>query len=292
MNLHSDPLVTDDCDGQSIFLAQITAIESVIAYVCRRQHLAKADADEFGSHVKLKLIEDNYAVLRKFQGRSSVATYLAVVIQRLFLDYRISAWGKWRPSAEAKRTGPVGVLLEQLLTRDGFSFEQAYEILKTNHRVTLARSELEDLVGRLPVRLRRRFERDELAAVMPSNDTPVDEMLATKGQGSAALRLSGGLQSLIGELDLRDQLVLAMRFKDGRTVAEIAATLRLDQKELYRHMDRLLRRLRVGLEAKGFEAGEVIGMLEGHDVSIDWQRGRVRKAISRQSLPTGVPECL
>src|SRR5262249_28897252 len=159
-------------------------------------------------------------------GRSSIATYLAVVVQRLFLDYRISAWGKWRPSAEAKRAGPVGVLLEQLLARDGFSFEQAYEILKTNHRVTVARSELEGLVGQLPVRLRRRFEGDELAAVVPSNDPPVDDVLATKGQGLAAILLASSLQSLIRELEPRDQLVLTMRFKDGRTVAEIAATLR------------------------------------------------------------------
>jgi hypothetical protein len=96
---------------------------------------------------------------------------------------------------------------------------------------------------------------------------------------------------LISELELRDQLVLTMRFKDGRSVAEIAATLRLQQKELYRQIDRLLRRLRAGLEAQGFEAGEVIGMLEGQDVGIDWRHGWVKRSISRPSLPNGVPEC-
>jgi len=45
------------------------------------------------------------ALLAKFEGRSSLRTFLTVVIQRLFLDHRISAWGKWRPSAEARRGG-------------------------------------------------------------------------------------------------------------------------------------------------------------------------------------------
>jgi RNA polymerase sigma factor for flagellar operon FliA len=40
------------------------------------------EADDFASHPKLKLIEDDYAILRKFQGRSSLRTYLTVVIER------------------------------------------------------------------------------------------------------------------------------------------------------------------------------------------------------------------
>ncbi len=56
------------------------------------------------------------------------------VVQRLFLDHRNRQWGKWRPSAEAKRRGPLAILLERLVVRDGWTFEQAVETLRTNHR--------------------------------------------------------------------------------------------------------------------------------------------------------------
>ena len=137
---------------EALFVSQLGLVERVVGFVCARHHLSPADADDFGSHARLKLIEDGYAILRKFEGRSSLRTYHTVVIERLFLDYRISAWGKWRPSAEARRCGAAGVLLEQLLVRDGYSLDEACEVMKTNHAVTMPRSGLEELAGRLPVR--------------------------------------------------------------------------------------------------------------------------------------------
>ena len=40
-------------------------------------------------------------------------------------EARIAEWGKWRPSAVAKRLGPTAVLLDRLLTRDGRPFDDA-----------------------------------------------------------------------------------------------------------------------------------------------------------------------
>src|SRR5207249_8611208 len=122
-------------DREAQFLSQLDLIESVIAFVCARQHLASADPDDFSSFVKLKFVENDYALLAKFEGRSSLRTFLTVVIQRLFLDHRISAWGKWRPSAEARRSGATAILLEQLMIRDGYRLEEACEMMRTNHGV-------------------------------------------------------------------------------------------------------------------------------------------------------------
>jgi DNA-directed RNA polymerase specialized sigma24 family protein len=92
--------------GEAIFLAQLALIDRVIAFVCRRNHLNATDAEDFASHARLRLMDDDYAVLRKFQGRSSLKTFLTITLQRMFYDYRIAAWGKWRPSAEAPRRTP------------------------------------------------------------------------------------------------------------------------------------------------------------------------------------------
>jgi hypothetical protein len=53
----------------------------------------------------------------------------------IFLDYRNRLWGKWRPSAEAKRLGPTAILIERLVARDGWAVDQVIEMVRVNHRV-------------------------------------------------------------------------------------------------------------------------------------------------------------
>ena len=55
-------------------------------------------------------------------------------------------------------------------------------------------------------------------------------------------------------------------------MAEIAATLRLDQKALYRRVDKLLGKLREGLEAEGIDAAAVRDILESPGITLDWAR--------------------
>jgi RNA polymerase sigma factor for flagellar operon FliA len=258
--------------GEQLFLQQLPLIERVTAFVCSRNHLAAADIDDFASDVKLKLIEDDYAVLRKFEGRSTMKTYLTTVIQRLFLDFRISAWGKWRPSADAKRAGAVALLLEQFLTRDGHTFDEACELLWTKHQVTAGRAELEQIAAKLRGRVKRRFERDDALADVPATTMPPDEAVAQAEHQSAAGRVAAVMKGLLARLATQDRLLLAQHFQDGRTVAEIAKLAQVDQKWLYRHFKRLEKDLRLALEGKGIRAADVLEMLENPAVHFEWDR--------------------
>jgi hypothetical protein len=82
---------------ESAFLEHLPLIESVIAFVVRRHRLSVQDGEDFASVVKLKLIANDYAVFRTFQNRSSMRTYLTVVVQREFVDFQRARWGKWTP---------------------------------------------------------------------------------------------------------------------------------------------------------------------------------------------------
>src|SRR5919109_1132038 len=92
---------------EALFLRNLGWIERALASVCRRYGVSRDDAEDFASWAKLKLVEDDYAVLGKFRDESSITTYLTVVIAMLFRDYRVQRWGRWRPSADARRRGPV-----------------------------------------------------------------------------------------------------------------------------------------------------------------------------------------
>ena len=86
-------------DYKRLVVDNLPLVDSVVRTIARRHGLSADQQDELGSSVKLKLVENDYEVLRKFEGRSSMRTYLTAVVQRHFLDSRTALWGRWRPCA-------------------------------------------------------------------------------------------------------------------------------------------------------------------------------------------------
>lgn len=158
-------------DYQRLLLDHLDVIDHIVQTTGRRRHLSASEQEDFAGAVRLKFIEDDYAVLRKFQHRSSLRTYLASVIERQSLDFCVQQWGRWRPSAVADRLGPVAVLLERLVTRDGHSLEEAMEMAHTNHAVLESERQLRDLWAQLPVRTRTTQVGEEAAAGVSSDQT-------------------------------------------------------------------------------------------------------------------------
>lgn len=245
---------------EQTFLAHLPLIERVARHTCRRHHLAAQDAEEFESALKLKLIADDYAAIRKFQGRSSLPTFLTAVIQHYFLDYLDHLWGRWRPSAEARRLGPIAVQLERMLTAESLTLGEACELLRTNRRVAMSVEQLEDLASRLPARTARRFTGEEALAALPSA-AQADDLVDLSERNRLRSRIEGGLAKALARLAEEDRLILRMNVQDGLTVTSIARTLGLDAKTLYRRLEQVRRDLRQSLTAQGIQATDVDTLL-------------------------------
>jgi len=231
--------------------------ERVIREVCRRKAITDDEAEDFASWVRLRLLENGEAVFGAFRGQSTLSTYLTAVVINLFRDYRIGKWGKWRPSAEARRLGVTAQRLETLLWRDGIDFEQACEMLWRNFRVRESREELERLYARLPQRSSRREDGlDTVGGELPSSERVEDR--AERGEAAAiGRRVERELGVILAMLPPEDRLVLKLWTEDGFSVAMIAKSLQLDQKPLYRRLDRLKSRIRQALESAGLDWGEI-----------------------------------
>ena len=238
--------------GEALFRSNLDAIERALRYVCRKYHLTPESAEEFASHARLKLMSDDYAILAKFRGSSSLATFLGITISRLLLDYRNAAWGKWRPSAEASRLGPLATELERLAGRDAYSLDQAFEILTTNLGFVTTRAELETLAARLPVRHKRQFEGEEPLTSLPSGEVADGPLIEAERQ-EALERVHEALREARAALPPRDQLLLSLRYDDGRKMPEVARVLKADAKALYREEDRIKKDIRATLLRRGFD---------------------------------------
>jgi RNA polymerase sigma factor (sigma-70 family) len=262
------PVPGDPEHYQAMFVSNLDVIETVIRQVCLRQKLSGSEAEDFDSEVKVRLVDHDYEVFRKFQHRSSLRTYLTIVIQRIYLDYRNHLWGKWRPSAEAQRLGPVAVRLETLMARDGFAFDQAFEYLRTNEHVAATDSDLYGIFVRLPIRTRRAMVGEEEIEAVADSRSAVDDPLLYNQRHADARRILDALTVAIQSLTDQDRVILRLRFQDGLAVADIARALHLDQKPLYRRFETLLRQLRAALESAGIDPREASELVERNDMDI------------------------
>jgi RNA polymerase sigma factor for flagellar operon FliA len=248
--------------NERLFVDNLPVIESVIRAISHRNRLTGSDADEFASIARLRLVDNDYEVLRKFRQQSSLRTYLTVVLQRVLLDHRTARWGRWRPSMEARRRGPTGVLLEKLVTRDGLTANEAIEVLRTNHRVAEDADTLLEMFRSFPERVSRRSEDvDTLANVADGAPGP-DASILQYQLAPTAERVSKALEGALATLEPEDRLIVKLRFHDGFGVGQIARALHLEQKPLYRRLERVLGQLRRELEARDLGAAETSALLD------------------------------
>lgn len=248
---------TSPDDLRALIEEQLPRLDRVVRRVASRCCLRGDEVDELRSQVHLRLLENDYRVLRGFSGRCGLQTYLSTVVQNVARDDRIARWGRWRPSAAAEQAGLVAVQLETLLYRDGFSLDEAIRMLRDNHGVRLSHRELVDLAGRLRARTSRREEALDSVGE-PAGGEHANGRIRESNRRRTLERTVAALGGALRELPVEDRLILRMHYESGLTIASIATALRLEQRPLYSRRDRCLARLRRALEEQGLEAAEVL----------------------------------
>jgi RNA polymerase sigma factor (sigma-70 family) len=236
---------------EELFTMNLPLVERVIAGVCRRSGLRDADAEDFASTAKFALIENDYAILRGYEGRAPLGAFLTVVVQRLLAREWIRLRGRWHPSAEAERQGAAAVLLEKLIMHDGRSLDEAVDIVRSVHP-SLDRNAVHDLAGRLP----QRFPRPRLVTLSDDEQPFVASDTADTRANEAEARLmsrraAGVMREVIEALPQHDRMLIRMHFGGGMSVADVARMLGVAQRPLYRRIESLLRQLREALEREG-----------------------------------------
>jgi RNA polymerase sigma factor (sigma-70 family) len=260
-------------DPGQLFETSLSLIDKVIDGVCRRARLYGADAEDFASSVKLALVEDDYAVLRKYEGRASFATYLTIVVERLLSDARTHDRGRWHPSAEATRMGAAGLLLETLGRRDRRTLDEALPLLQSIDP-KLGRADLETMLARLPERRPRptAVDVDALPAdTFAARETADAPLLASEARRLSE-RTAATVRETLATFDPEERALLKMRFVTGMSIADISRMTRLPQRPLYRRFEDLLARLRKALRLAGIsvhDAGDVIAAAAELDFGLE-----------------------
>lgn len=255
---------------RDLFESQLDAIEHAIRRVCRDARLTGADAEDFASTARLALLADDGAILRKWEGRSSFAGYITVVIRRLLIDQK-RAEGRWYPASEAKRRGDAALLLDRLLHRDHRTFGDAAAIVRAQHpAVTL--EELREIAAALPERAARPrlVEIDDDAEERFASSASAEERVLERDFEQRTVSTSRVISEAMAAMTPQDRVVLRLRFGRGSSIADIARALGLEQRPLYRRVEALLAQLRAALQHAGLDAAAVTELIGGAGRPLDF----------------------
>jgi RNA polymerase sigma factor (sigma-70 family) len=238
-------------------------LEALIRAKARGARLDPDEEDEFGSFVHQRILANDEAILRKFRDDSSLGTYLSAVVGRLWLDFLIQKRGKWRPSSTAVALGEVAEALERLLHRCGCTPREAFERLRSKGLTQASDLELARLAAQLPDRPPLRPEEVPL----DSTDLLPAEEWADHGVEEAERRrrwepVRALLREVLGTLTPEDRLLIQMRCIDKKKISFTARALGLEQKPLYRRVERVVVDFRKALEERGLGEDEVRRLLQ------------------------------
>jgi RNA polymerase sigma factor for flagellar operon FliA len=242
---------------ERLFVANLPVVERILSALGRRGGMSSEEAEDFAAWAKLQLIEDDYAILAKFRGESSLATYLTVVLSMMLRGYRVKEWGRWRPSAVAKQRGTLAVRLETLVHRDGMTIAEAGQRLRTSGETTMSDRELGQLASHFPARLPLRPVVNIALPVDAPGSAKAEDVVEEEEAAQESAAAKRALDQALDSLPNEDRLIVRMHYMESMSIADIARGLSLPQKPLYRRLERALITLRGGLERAGISRDHV-----------------------------------
>jgi RNA polymerase sigma factor (sigma-70 family) len=239
---------------EALFVENLPVLERAVASFGRRYGMSADEIADLASSIKLRIVEDGYAVLARFRGESSLSTYLTVVVTMFAREHQVAERGRWRPSAEALRRGSVAVRLETLIYQKGHSLVEAAAVMRSRGDTVLTDSQLGDLLRQLPRRgpMRPLAVSEDALAITPAPDSA-----ATREAGEARAGIERVLEECLGGLALEDRLLLKLRFWQQASIADSARILGVEQRPLYRRLEKLLHDLKSRLATAGVNADDI-----------------------------------
>src|SRR5262249_6527980 len=147
--------------------------------------------------------------------------------------------------------------------------DEACQILETNFGQRVDRAVLARIYGRFCQRARPRFVADEANADPAQALALADADIVVADAQRVVERTAAALREVLRATPAQDRLILRLHFFENVSIADVARRLDLDQKRLYRRLERLLERLRMALEEQGLFACDVLSAASHHGTSLD-----------------------
>mgnify|MGYP006300058433 CR=1 FL=1 len=256
-------------DNPSRVLEQhVELIRTIVRKVCSRSGLREVDVEDVTSYAFERFVENDYKVIREFEGEALSQSYLVLVTRNICNDYFRQRSGRWRPSTKAQELGDLAIRVEELLYKDRCSFEEMFESIDvewSNRGLTPpSRYDLEEVALQLKPKSRpitHTSEEDYLgraAAVTPD----YSDVFRSNELHPQKQRLDQFVQQLKRKLDDDARLVFQFYFNDNHRISSIARTLAKSRYQVKQILDTNLERFRQAIYDEGFDPSDISEILD------------------------------
>jgi len=233
-------------------------------------------AEEAALYVMDGLARDDWQRLRAFDGRSTLATYIAALTLRLLEDFARIRFGRIRPPLWVRRLGGIWLTLFRLLCLERLPPGEAAAVIGNREpgQTRAAEEAAYRLLGEIPNCGEHRGEQVELneKITLPNTEedcsaqeyrleqeerhrlfTLLGRVLFDDDTGEADPRLLERVAAAGLCLEPRDRLLLKLCYRDGVAVAEAGRMLGWNRHQVHGRLRRLLERLRQDLAHAGLD---------------------------------------
>jgi RNA polymerase sigma factor (sigma-70 family) len=218
----------------------------------------EVDADTLFNEVLDRLTEDNFKVLKNFENRSKLTTYITTIIAHLVVDIQRKQTGRRRTKERAKAMGLVGEKLYELIFAKGFPVQEAYDFLKENQKVTQTLEEIEAMVDKIRGRPRAHQgpaegpEQPDIKSVLVTEGNQEEGAIRKQTEGLA----KEVLREALSELSNEEKFIIQMRFplsedEQPKDLSEIAKILGTTTKAVDSRIRRIFPKLKEKMLRRG-----------------------------------------
>jgi RNA polymerase sigma factor (sigma-70 family) len=234
------------------------------------------EALELCNRVLDHLAKNNYQVLRKFQHKSRLSTYLTAIIANQAVDMIRKKRGRSREKERAEKYGRLGEQIIQKIVVEGMSAHEAYKNLKAAGILEKTEPEFESIVADI------RGKRIPPGDWIDLSDNPVvkpafqnfetGEIVLTDSANNPEKQVLGDIQrqqlekilrEILNSLSGEDKLILRMKYpfshsQDPEKIESISRLMGISQKAVYKRINRILRKCRSELKKRGISFHDLL----------------------------------
>jgi RNA polymerase sigma factor (sigma-70 family) len=229
------------------------------------ESISTIDPEGFFNDVLAHLTADDYKALREFKNRSTITTYLTIVISRLFIDIQRKHTGRSRTKDRARALGPIGEELYELIWEKGFPLDEAYEYLKQNDHITETLEEIEAMVDKITGRPRAHkglaegSEQPDIKSAFVSAEDPEKELIKKERKKLA----NEVLNEIRLESSTEERFIIERKFplsedEEPKDLSEIARILGITTKAVDSRLRRILAKLKEKMLSRGLSFDDFI----------------------------------
>ncbi len=255
-------------NAKELYEENLDLILRITAVLCEKSRMQQADAEDIQSLVHIKMISAEYKVFRDCKNGKVSRSYLTMIIRNVINDFFRKKDGRYKPSETAMKLGELGLLLEKLIYRLGFTFSDACEFIKTmfknQGRKQPSTQKLEDIYSQLQPKQKKaiiNLNSGQMDIVATCDETAEDAAIDEEQEQQRQV-LGRIISTFRNDLSRNDQILVQMRFADDSSISSIARTLGEKRYTVDKRLKALLQDLREEILRQGFSEKDILDILQ------------------------------